>query len=247
MNISIIDQDQSYRKKLEDIISLQSDIFCLYSTNSIKNFNKDFKSIDNLNILLINIDSFSQNISNTINKLKQSVNSLEIVALTNQSNSSSILPAICSGAGHILYKKEVATEAIPKILQKIHLGETIISPNAAHLLVRYFHPNQIVSNDFTKREHQVIQFIIDGLSYKHIASILGITLDGVRFHIRKIYKKLNVNSKAQLVKKYLNGQINLDNSAINNPHLINPMEAKGEGKRRSDSDEDGKDIYHLGG
>jgi len=43
------------------------------------------------------------------------------------------------------------------------------------------------------------------LSYKKIAEKLGISVDTVRDHIKKVYKLLEVNSKAELIKKVLGG------------------------------------------
>ena len=39
--------------------------------------------------------------------------------------------------------------------------------------------------------------------YQKIAEHQGISLDGVRYHIKNIYKKLHVKSKAEVIKKYI--------------------------------------------
>ncbi|MFN0016206.1 MAG: response regulator transcription factor [Saprospiraceae bacterium] len=49
----------------------------------------------------------------------------------------------------------------------------------------------------------IVQAIMDGLSYKLIADRYGISLDTVRSHIRHIYPALNINSKSELVRKML--------------------------------------------
>ncbi|MEN0051043.1 MAG: helix-turn-helix transcriptional regulator, partial [Bacteroidota bacterium] len=48
---------------------------------------------------------------------------------------------------------------------------------------------------------------VDGLSYKMIADKLHISLDTVRDHIKRIYRTLEVNSKAEVIKKALKGDI----------------------------------------
>jgi DNA-binding CsgD family transcriptional regulator len=48
------------------------------------------------------------------------------------------------------------------------------------------------------RETEVVQGILDGLSYKLIADRYDISIDTVRFHIKTIYRKLKINSKSQL-------------------------------------------------
>jgi DNA-binding CsgD family transcriptional regulator len=45
---------------------------------------------------------------------------------------------------------------------------------------------------------------MDGQSYKMIADSCDITLETVRDHIKKIYKKLQINSRGELVSMFLN-------------------------------------------
>ena len=53
----------------------------------------------------------------------------------------------------------------------------------------------------SERETEVLQLLVDGYSYKMIASELFIAIDTVRSHIKKIYEKLHVNSKSEAVAK----------------------------------------------
>jgi LuxR family maltose regulon positive regulatory protein len=50
---------------------------------------------------------------------------------------------------------------------------------------------------FTEREIQILDKISDGLSDKQIAGKLGITPHGVRYHLKRIYAKLNVTGRAE--------------------------------------------------
>jgi DNA-binding CsgD family transcriptional regulator len=56
--------------------------------------------------------------------------------------------------------------------------------------------------NLTEREHEVVQGILEGYTYMQIAEKYFITIDTVRSHIKNIYKKLSINSKAQLFKLY---------------------------------------------
>lgn len=56
--------------------------------------------------------------------------------------------------------------------------------------------NQVVNKDLKQAE--IIELIIQGLTYKEIATKLLISPKTVDNHVQNIYKKLNVNSKMQL-------------------------------------------------
>jgi DNA-binding NarL/FixJ family response regulator len=57
-------------------------------------------------------------------------------------------------------------------------------------------------DELNNREKQIVEGIIDGLSYKLIADKYQISIDTVRKYIKSVYKKLQINSKAELFHKY---------------------------------------------
>jgi DNA-binding NarL/FixJ family response regulator len=57
-------------------------------------------------------------------------------------------------------------------------------------------------DELNNREKQIVEGIIDGLSYKLIADKYQISIDTVRKYIKSVYKKLQINSKAELFNKY---------------------------------------------
>ena len=52
------------------------------------------------------------------------------------------------------------------------------------------------------REQQVLKFLVDGLSYKEIAGELGITSNTVGTHVQRIYEKLHVRSRREIIACY---------------------------------------------
>jgi DNA-binding NarL/FixJ family response regulator len=64
-----------------------------------------------------------------------------------------------------------------------------------------------MNNPLTDRQMEIVQGIVDGLSYKMIGLKLNISLDTVRTHIMQIYRTLNINCKSQLIKWALENKI----------------------------------------
>ena len=62
-------------------------------------------------------------------------------------------------------------------------------------------------SDLSNRENEILECLVEGMSYKMIASARNISIDTVRFHIRDIYEKLHVNSKSEAVVKAMRGKI----------------------------------------
>lgn len=55
------------------------------------------------------------------------------------------------------------------------------------------------STGLTPREQEILEGLVDGLSYKMIASRFYISPDTVKNHIQGIYRKLHVNSKGEAI------------------------------------------------
>lgn len=82
-----------------------------------------------------------------------------------------------------------------------------MSPSIARKIANHFAPNASKKGLLTARQKEIVTEIVDGKSYKMIADNLFISLDTVRSHIKNIYKVLEINSKAELIKKSYNNEI----------------------------------------
>ena len=57
----------------------------------------------------------------------------------------------------------------------------------------------IDSNQFSEREKEVTGLILQGKSNKQLALALGISASTVEYHLKNVYKKLQVNSRTEAV------------------------------------------------
>lgn len=109
--------------------------------------------------------------------------------------------SLCEGAVGYL-TKEASMDDIRTAIRDVHEGKGSMSPTIARKIADFFHSKRKVHEVLTAREQDIVDGIIEGLSYKLLASKLNISLDTVRKHIKNIYRKLHINSKAQLMQQY---------------------------------------------
>ena len=61
--------------------------------------------------------------------------------------------------------------------------------------------------ELSVRQIEILQMLAEGHSYKTCAESLGLSLDTVRFHVRRIYERLHVHSRSEAVWKALSGGV----------------------------------------
>jgi DNA-binding NarL/FixJ family response regulator len=88
------------------------------------------------------------------------------------------------------------------------MGGAPMTSSIAKKVVQYFSgkgKEKIQENNLSPRELEVLKCLVNGLSYKMIASELCIGIETVRTHIKRIYEKLQVNSNTEAVSKAIRG------------------------------------------
>lgn len=117
-------------------------------------------------------------------------------------NGETVFAAICAGAlGYI--EKGYSLSQIKEAILTVHNGGSAMSPAIARLVINFFNPSRKLEESLTPKENEIAQCILDGLSYKMIAVKHNVSIDTVRTHITRIYRKLHINSKGELISKYL--------------------------------------------
>ena len=113
-----------------------------------------------------------------------------------------IFPALKAGAqGYLL--KEQPKEQFINSLRGLLNGEPPLSPAIARKILRHFQTqptnNQFTAStsDLSEREQEILTLIAKGLRRGEIALMLGISPHTVASHIKTIYGKLNVSSRAE--------------------------------------------------
>lgn len=139
-----------------------------------------------------------------VTRLKEVCPSVLCLILTTYEDSIPIFNALKAGACGYLLKRAPADEIVNAIVQT-HGGGSPMSPQIARRVVSFFHAQTPAPGleALSDREREVLQLLAEGSMYKEIASALGISMDTVRSHVRKIYEKLHVHSRMEAVRKYL--------------------------------------------
>ncbi len=125
---------------------------------------------------------------------------VKVLMQTAFDDSDKIFTSIKNGAsGYILKndKPQRILQAIEEVLQ----GGAAMNPAIAQKVLNYFQPKTI-KNPLSPKETEVLAKLADGLSYKMVADVLGVSYSTVNSHTKKIYEKLHISSLGEAIAYY---------------------------------------------
>ncbi len=160
-------------------------------------------------VVLMDIDMPVMNGIEALKKIRKQYNDLPVIMLTVFEDNENIFNAICAGASGYLLKKNF-DQIIPSIKDVLNGGAPMtgmIAKKVLALFPRAPHTTNNKNDLLSEREQELLQLLIKGYSYKMIADELNIALETVRSHIKKIYRKLQVNSATEAVYKATQNKI----------------------------------------
>ena len=213
INVAIVEDNIDLRERLKTLMNQSDQLDCLLAVESVEKFLRYYDKQLELDILLLDIGLPGMSGIKGIPQIHKVAPDLDIIILTVHQDPDKIFNSICAGAMGYLLKDLSFSDLESHIITVKEKGGSALSPKVARRVLSHFQQGKKTIKDktqLTKKEAQVVLFLVDGLSYQKVADQIGVTLDGVRYHVKNIYRKLQVRSKAQVVKKYLQGDIEFD-------------------------------------
>jgi DNA-binding NarL/FixJ family response regulator len=208
IHLSIIEDEALVRESLSEFLSAQAEFKIHSIAESVETFLAIHK-IDAPQILLLDINLPGMSGLEGIHLLQKKYPKMEIIMLTSYEEEEHVFEALRRGAVGYLSKRSPLLMVQEAILT-VAAGGSFMSPSIARHVVNFFRFQQRVNNPdvaLTDRQKEILRELVDGKSYKMIADTCGITLETVRDHIKKIYKKLHINSRGELVSMLLDKRI----------------------------------------
>ena len=153
-------------------------------------------------VVIMDIDMPVMNGIEAVTKVRKVNHEIPIIMLTVFDDNQHVFDAICAGATGYLLKKHISTRLFSAI-EEVMMGGAPMSPSIARMVLGSVQQKSAPENPYqlTPKEKEVLASLSKGNSYKLIAAEVGISIDTVRSHIRKIYEKLRVHSQTQAVTK----------------------------------------------
>ncbi len=205
--IFIYDDDEVLRQSLEGLLNMEEDFEVIGSKSNVVTVVQDIKQYTP-DVILMDIEMPFMNGVEAVKLIRAFNEQLPVLMLTVFEDNENVYNAICAGASGYLLKK-IDPETIATGIREVLNGGAPITPSIAKKVLQLFAKKPVVlkANDdenLSKREVELLTLMVKGHSYKMIATELFISVETVRTHIKRIYKKLQVNNASGAVSKAIN-------------------------------------------
>ncbi|CUH94482.1 hypothetical protein P22_0548 [Propionispora sp. 2/2-37] len=141
----------------------------------------------------------------TTQMIKKEYPEVKIVMLTAKEDEESLFAAVQAGAsGYLL--KDMEPKSFIRQLTGLATGETPLAPGLVERMLREISRHKQsggkisgAQRELTDRQREVLDLLVEGLTYKEIASRLDLKEATVKYHVKEIIAKMHLTNRAQLI------------------------------------------------
>lgn len=205
IRLGIIEDDEEIRQMLTYFFKDQQGVTCLLAASSVESFMEQWTDQLHFDVILSDIGLPGESGIKGLTRIKKRAPQCQVIMLTVYDDADRVFQALCNGASGYLLKQTPLLK-IKEAIISLHDGGAPMSPGIARKVVEYFNPKKAddLVEKLTSRESQILGAIQEGLTNKEVAIRFDISVETVKYHIKNIYAKLQVNNRHALIsRKYM--------------------------------------------
>lgn len=213
MRVGFVEDDEVFRKHLINTIKTDIPGSAVFAWESPAKCLSEPNVLRTLDVLVVDLHLPGMHGIQLIQEVTVMQPNLDCIILTNQADDSSIIRGLAAGAVGYIAKHEL--KSLAQAIIEVREGKGAISPVVALRIAHHFRRMATTGMKkveiLTERENQILTELSTGSSTAKAAEILGISVETLRTHIKNIYKKYGVHSRAQLMQRWQNPGDTTDN------------------------------------
>jgi DNA-binding NarL/FixJ family response regulator len=206
--LAIIEDQVAIRETLNEYLCAQPEFRCVLMADSVEAFLRQLPTAEAPQLILSDIGLPGLTGIEGLPLIKELLPNAQVLMLSVYADAERVFQALRAGAVGYLLKNTPLAQLKENLLQ-VAAGGSPMSPGVARYVVQAFRQGpapsvtlpleNLLPEALTVRELEIVRGIEDGLSYQLIANRHFISIDTVRNHIRSVYRKLQVNSRSELM------------------------------------------------
>ena len=195
-NITIIEDDATIREGYQYLINAADDCRVVSAYPSMEAALRKLEG-DKPDVILLDVELPGISGIDALPKIKKLLPDVYVIILTVYEQDALIFRALGNGASGYL-TKNTPPEKIIAAIHEVMEGGGPMSAHIARMVIGSFQRSE--DSPLTRRETEILEQLATGKSRRRIAEELFIDLETVKSHVKNIFAKLDVHSKADAIK-----------------------------------------------
>jgi DNA-binding NarL/FixJ family response regulator len=204
LRVALVEDQQDTRDSWSRLISSFPDFTCVLTCSSAE---EALRTIPQVKPDVVLMDVFLQRMTGIecTAKLKVILPETPIVMLTASDEDEILFLALESGADGYLLKRTKPADLRAALLDVMNGGAPMTSEIARHVVASFRRRGSGLDPaiSLSTREEETLVLLTKGYSNKEIADQLSLSIETVRSHLKNIYTKMHVRSRAEAVAHYM--------------------------------------------
>jgi DNA-binding NarL/FixJ family response regulator len=208
LRVALVEDDAELRSLYAAYLGAQSELRCVLVAASAEDFLVQLPDlVQPPQVVVLDIGLPGRSGLEVLPLLRQQLPQAEILMHTIFDDADRIYQALCRGASGYVLKHQSLAELTAAVLE-VARGGAPMSRAVARQVLAHFKPQPTAQPGLlSEREQQVLEGMVDGLGDKQVAARLSLSPDTVRTHVKNIYRKLHVSSRAELLSRHAKGHL----------------------------------------
>ena len=206
IDVAIVEDNAALGNGLRKIVESAADFRCVGLWTTAEDA---LRKIDAFRpqVVLMDINLPGMSGIEATSRIKHHLPEIQVIMVTVYRDHDQIFAALKAGASGYLLKRSTPEE-VRQAIRDVCSGGAPMSAEIARRVVEAFHQparSAIADSDdmkLSKRETEILEHLTKGLANKEIGDRLGISVETVRVHLRRIYEKLHVHSRTEAAMKF---------------------------------------------
>ncbi|MGB0582820.1 MAG: response regulator [Limisphaerales bacterium] len=204
INVAVIDDEEAVRENLRNWLNVQEDFHCVGAWSGLAEMSESLVWKKPA-VVLLDLHMGSQTGLDLLPQIKLAVPTTKVIILTGEEDYYWIKQALQCGADGYLLKSGLPDNLSGAVKEVLDGGNPLSGKVSRELIQNNLPctPGPSPIDALSPREKMVLHELSVGLVYKEIAAKHEISLETVRTHARRIFRKLEVQNRTEAVLAYL--------------------------------------------
>jgi len=208
ISLAIVEDDARVRGLLQEYLCYQPEFNCPIVVDSVEALWQELELSMAPRVILLDVSLPGQTGIEALPELKKRLPNTDIILQTMHDDPTRIFQALRAGATGYVIKNATSLPQYKQAILDVLNGGAALSPSVARKALNHFQPAPSQQPKLlSEREQEVLKHLVDGLSEKQVAAELSLSPDTVHTYVKRLYEKLQVRSRSELLSRAAKGDL----------------------------------------